>query len=158
MLARGIWDHLPIWPYAIWPTVTLAIISAIKYYNHASSSRNGIPIEYLYKILYKNSFIRVIYRAIFFTAPIIELSILIYSLVIFGWVFIIWIWASTICFGLISYIIVGFAPYSHYISPIIYVASVISYFTLMGFIYVSPVAQFNIQAFSWLAGLHFFRS
>ena len=141
MIVRGFLDHLPLWPYAIWPVLASSIIINLRYFNHAILYRQGITFYELYKI----PTIRIIYSSIFFVSRLLEPVILLYSLWIFGWIFLIWIFLGLFTFRLANYFIVGFLPFSHFIMPMVYVFVVLSYSVLLGFVHIAPIEKFNIE-------------
>ena len=140
MIIRSFWDHVPLWPFALWPMLATALITNLWYFNRALERRQGI----YYYDLYKGTILQSIYLPKYLASLIFVPLLFLYSCTIMGRGYFVLSFTAFPVLSVFVYLIVGFLPYSHFVTPLIYVYTVIAYATLLGWPHVEFIERFNM--------------
>jgi hypothetical protein len=70
-----------------------------------------------------------------------------------GWTFLIFGVATTALMYIALYPVVGFLPFSQFISPIVFAIAALSYAVLLGIVYIPAIVPWNVAVFNALVDI-----
>lgn len=141
MFNRALWDHVQLWPTYLWPCLASALMTHLLFYTARLKAQGVTLIQ-----LYNDGFVPLFIGA-FYLAECLLALMLIYSMIIMGWIFIV---AGLCTIGLMSTIlapIIGFFPFSQFITPVAFFSVLLSYAVLLGSPISEAVSHLNIVIF-----------
>ena len=148
MLNRGFRDHVPIWPTYLWPLLAQTLIFWVCYYKRRLQLQG---VWYFH--LYRSPLLQCIYLPIYGLAAVLMPFVMIYSFIIMGgWFIPAALFGLAVMLQVLKYPI-GLLPYSHLITPMLFVLVLLSYAVLLNLVRIDAIANWNVTAFLALQGL-----